>query len=197
MKIQITQIKACCIIASLSVLAIGARAQSGFFSDLEVTNGTLLEVSGSYSSTNTTPALIVRYPGTSYSLFAVWSPTGFYGDGRFGETVELDTPDVNHYIQATSGGNMIVASSDPLFLQCGTPNYPSGQAYLGDGRGYANSTYVEVNDRTRHVTISSATGVSADGGNFTTDGSGNVAATSVATTGNNTAPATSLTIPYS
>lgn len=197
MKIQTTQIKAYCIIASLSVLAIAAKAQSGYFTNLVVTDGTLLELSGSRSSPNLNPALQIQYPGASYSLFTVWSPTGFYGDGGFGETVELDTPDVNHYIQATSGGNMIVASSDPLFLQCGTPSYPSGQAYLGDGLGYANSTYVEVDDRAQHVTISSATGVTADGGNFVTDGSGDVAVASVATLGNNTAPATSVVIPYS
>jgi len=196
MNIQLTQIKTYCIIASLSVLATALKAQSGYFTNLVVANGTLLMVSGSPSSPNPSPALQVQYPGASYSMFSVRSLTGFYGDGGFGETVELDTPDVNHYIQATSGGNMIVASSDPLFLQCGTPSYPSGQVYLGDGLGYANSTYVKVDDSAQHVTISSATGITADGGSINTDGGGNVLVTGLGTTGNNTTPPSSLIIPF-
>lgn len=79
--------------------------------------------------------------GYSYSMMAVYSPTGDFGQGGCGETMEMDVPDINHYFQTTSCGNMTILSTDPFYIE-----QPGGNVYVGDGLDYSNGTYLDVND---------------------------------------------------
>jgi hypothetical protein len=113
---------------------------------------------------STNPLFDLRFQGASYSIMSVYSPTGNFGFGGCAETAEYDIPDVNHFFQVTSCGNMIILSTDPMYIES-----PGNNAYLGDGLGDGNSTYFNVSDNNQNF-IWSANGntiASLDtGGNF-------------------------------
>lgn len=115
------------------------------------------------------PVFDVRFTGDSYALMTVYSPTGNFGDGGCSETAEYDIPDVNHFFQVTSCGNMIILSTDPLYVES-----PGNSTYLGDGLGRGNNNYLQVDDSGSTFSWNSSAGTNEmiidENGNITTQG---------------------------
>jgi len=176
MKIQLTQIKTYCMIASLSALVIASKAQTVFPGSVDIVGGPSYYNVSLFVTNDSVGTMLMTVP----SSFGVSGSFGLNPGGGFlqhdngpflyfdSNVIEMGNQSTSQQIIVNSGGamDMVDASGSGLHL---------------DGSGHLN------NDSS----------FSSDAGTFYSDGSGNVTATSVATTGNNTAPATSVNIPYS
>jgi len=94
----------------------------------------------------TSSVLDIRFSGDPYSMLSVSSPTGNFGDGGCAEEAQYQMPDVNHILDTVSCERMTLESSDPLYIEGGTPSYSGASVNLGDCLGYGNSTCEYIDD---------------------------------------------------
>lgn len=125
-----------------------------------------LDVEGPLTSND---VLRVGLNNNTYSMLAVHSPSGNFGDGGCFEDVEFDVPDVNHDFFVESCGFMEIRSTDPLYY-----SQPGGSTYIGDGRSESNGDYLKVDDGSAQLVWHSDLGIDAtiidESGQMTTQG---------------------------